>query len=580
MADYYGAFGDRGGFALGLAGWLTLNSVGLILVLIARSPWHWFLRSLLALGVVSSFTLLPGMEQSQAYDLVLVVFVQACVVLAPWLLFARDSSSRISWRFSLSSLLLFMPLVAIAAALASRVPRLIWGWSLGLLLIGAIAGLSTLSAAVVGLGLGRWWARLLAFVPALPSFGVFISLWLWRRASSGVPARSRWDAAGRWFAGGTALAVASLILVFFLSVFWCLATAQRLTPQPPLPFNGLDMIAQVGDQLPQRAPDVSVRVGTPWATNQALDQFMQQYAGEFAAARAALNKECRALPDDLAGTNMYRYAKYRNLGRGFQAASIAAARNGRPDEAVEYGLECYRLGRAVGIDGILIDVLVGRAVEGLGFDQLARVRHYLDRAAALQLSAQLLEFDRAREAPEIVLAREDAWQTTWLGWFGELQVLAGENHRAQETFVQLEQRSSAMLRLLATDLAVRAYFMDRGHLPETLEALVPEYLPAVPLDPFGEGPLRYRIEQRSWHARMLADRFERSQGTASTWLRQFGAIGQPPPFVVYSVGLNETDEGGVSDPERPWGWDYDFVCPPSMNWAYESLRPYFDLDGV
>jgi hypothetical protein len=62
-------------------------------------------------------------------------------------------------------------------------------------------------------------------------------------------------------------------------------------------------------------------------------------------------------------------------------------------------------------------------------------------------------------------------------------------------------------------LACRAYEEATGHLPETLEALVPDYLPAVPRDPFDGQPFRYSAEQR----------------------------------IVYSVGDNLTDDGGTRD---------------------------------
>jgi len=48
--------------------------------------------------------------------------------------------------------------------------------------------------------------------------------------------------------------------------------------------------------------------------------------------------------------------------------------------------------------------------------------------------------------------------------------------------------------LRATDvlLALRAYHLDHGTLPATLEALAPDYLPEVPTDPFSGHPFTYR----------------------------------------------------------------------------------------
>jgi hypothetical protein len=50
--------------------------------------------------------------------------------------------------------------------------------------------------------------------------------------------------------------------------------------------------------------------------------------------------------------------------------------------------------------------------------------------------------------------------------------------------------------LVRTQLAMRAYHRDRHAVPESLESLVPEYLPAVPVDAFGGAPLRFNRPNR------------------------------------------------------------------------------------
>ncbi|MGB9877802.1 MAG: hypothetical protein ACPLPS_08555, partial [bacterium] len=52
------------------------------------------------------------------------------------------------------------------------------------------------------------------------------------------------------------------------------------------------------------------------------------------------------------------------------------------------------------------------------------------------------------------------------------------------------------LEATATLLALRAYKKDKGHLPDNLSELVPEYLPEIPIDPFDGKPLRYSKEKR------------------------------------------------------------------------------------
>jgi hypothetical protein len=82
-----------------------------------------------------------------------------------------------------------------------------------------------------------------------------------------------------------------------------------------------------------------------------------------------------------------------------------------------------------------------------------------------------------------------------------------------------ETKNVARLRTARTALAVERYRLKHGQLPEGLEALVPEILESVPLDPYDAKPLRYR-------------RLERG-------------------YVVYSIGSNMVDDGGIEKVVAP-----------------------------
>ena len=80
-------------------------------------------------------------------------------------------------------------------------------------------------------------------------------------------------------------------------------------------------------------------------------------------------------------------------------------------------------------------------------------------------------------------------------------------------------RYRAELRCAAAALAAERYRLATGPWPEHLDQLVPEYLPAVPADPFDGQPLRLR---------RLAD-----------------------GLVVYSIGQDRQDDGGQRDRKQP-----------------------------
>jgi hypothetical protein len=82
--------------------------------------------------------------------------------------------------------------------------------------------------------------------------------------------------------------------------------------------------------------------------------------------------------------------------------------------------------------------------------------------------------------------------------------------------VQRFQRNDAALRCAIAALAVERYRLRHGRWPESLDALVPDLLRAVPMDPFDGKPLRYRRNAEE--------------------------------VAVYSVGPDGKDDGGVIAP--------------------------------
>ena len=81
------------------------------------------------------------------------------------------------------------------------------------------------------------------------------------------------------------------------------------------------------------------------------------------------------------------------------------------------------------------------------------------------------------------------------------------------------ERTRAKFRSAVACVAAMRYRNDHGNWPETLEALVPEYLPSVPLDPFTGKHVRYKIT-----------------GTGIT---------------AYSIGQNLADDDGVFNLNSP-----------------------------
>lgn len=89
-----------------------------------------------------------------------------------------------------------------------------------------------------------------------------------------------------------------------------------------------------------------------------------------------------------------------------------------------------------------------------------------------------------------------------------------------------DKKSAAKVKAEATLglLAIKAFQLKHGKLPETLEELVPEFLPAVPMDDYDGKPLRYRPAER----------------------------------LLYSVGSDFKDDGGIETDSRKHLPDFVF----------------------
>ncbi len=85
-------------------------------------------------------------------------------------------------------------------------------------------------------------------------------------------------------------------------------------------------------------------------------------------------------------------------------------------------------------------------------------------------------------------------------------------------------RQEARRLSLEAAIAAELYRRDYGNLPETLDNLVPDYLPAVPTDPFNGEPLRYVVNPRD--------------------------------FVIYALGEDLNDDLGSVE-EQPDGYPLD-----------------------
>lgn len=166
-------------------------------------------------------------------------------------------------------------------------------------------------------------------------------------------------------------------------------------------------------------------------------------------------------------------------------------------------------------------------------------------------------------------------QSGWIG-FGFSEV---------ETQLQTERRAARLL------IAIRRFELKHGRPPEAIAALVPEFLSAVPIDPFAFIPFSYRLARPGETVHMItrtpppAPATLTELGTGLVALGGGGATVENPqvavlPFtngaqaewtfavpagrpVVWSVGRDKRNDGGTkASTAVSWMGDLIYISPP------------------
>jgi len=157
-----------------------------------------------------------------------------------------------------------------------------------------------------------------------------------------------------------------------------------------------------------------------------------------------------------------------------------------------------------------LSVAVAGILRGLGVVDLSLIRH-LDRMAEAIEVAQREPWKRK----QAIEAAEARYNTS--GISSILNWLTPPSAR----LIVVNMQGMARMQVARTAVAVERYRVATGQLPQDIADLVPTYIETAPLDPFDGRPLRY----------------EKRDGG----------------YVVYSIGPDGTDDGGIERQPKPRG---------------------------
>jgi hypothetical protein len=270
-------------------------------------------------------------------------------------------------------------------------------------------------------------------------------------------------------------------LIFLGSVVY---NAFRVPPLPPLPtVNGYN-------DLTNSAAMVAANVSFYGDLNQSnLQVLVASDSAALQLARAGLKKECEVPLDySPAQTGMLNeLASIKRLGQAFAAEARLEEMQGRISDAAKSDLDLIHLGNESARGGVLIQQLVGLALERMGASGLQKLLPQMDAQTSRDSAAALETLDGQRQTWAEVMQQESDWSyRTFPGIKWEIhRIIEYKSIKKlnQKIELQLNQKIVST-RQLIIELAAHAYQLDKGHPVANINDLVPDYLKAIPQDPF------------------------------------------------------------------------------------------------
>jgi hypothetical protein len=553
----------------------ALTTVGLIAVWAATSLGNWFWRTMAFLGAMSPLLLIPAYEPFVAFVIQGAV-VAGGVKIARWRANRKTGEPFLRSRFSLKTILLAIVPAALLVAVAVRLPALNFlAWQ-SVLLIGLGSGAATLAAwwilygqssnrRVRGLlallmvsavslalacgdyfiysvdGIAGWppepaamgiinlfgtyadnapvlmWTPILLTVMVL--LVISVSILLARR--NGIPA-GHLKILGHVFG----VVVFSLSVVpaafIYLSLMNPLPIPGASIPNP----NGYDDFRAAGKMLPASLLVNSSSFDAETATEQELQQASDEIEETLDRVRQGLEKPVMINLDYTSQEPpLPEISNLRTMARGFAAQGRLLLKQDQPVHAAGVFLDGARYGVVLSRGGLMVDDLVGVACTGVACRGLYASSKRLPAEHIPHVIAAIEKLEFERDPAEDVVYRDRVWSQRACGWYGHLLDICSQyfdnGWDTSEGYVLARKRELTTLRLLQLELALRLYEHDHGRHPESLDALVPEYIEAVPVDPMA------------------------ASGELLRYAKSATGI------VPYSVGMNGIDDQGQADEDDP-----------------------------
>lgn len=328
------------------------------------------------------------------------------------------------------------------------------------------------------------------------------------------------------------IAAAMVITVGWFGYCWLFPAYNR--PVQPDP-NAYNTLIELSGKLAKRTGF--------WAemSDQELATVVAANEPILAEARKALREESVVALDWnadehwLGKVHLQQAQRLRQLARAFAAEGRHAQIEGDYRRAVTCGLDAMQLVKASSNGGLGTDFLMGL---GINYGTSHWLRDACETATledCKYVLNNLPDVTEQMEPPAAITERE--WHFfrrvngAYMTFMMEM-TFANNRHDFEKRMGDSLRLAQALNDLIQLHYAIRAFELTENRLPKSLEELVPRELKSIPKDPFNGKDFVYQAGK---------DR-----------------------YLLYSVGPNGFDDGGVEDPKDHNQGDL-FLEPSSMN---------------
>ncbi|HEY5233569.1 MAG TPA: hypothetical protein VIK35_08560 [Verrucomicrobiae bacterium] len=277
------------------------------------------------------------------------------------------------------------------------------------------------------------------------------------------------------------------ILAFPFVILFGFLASQVVGPLPPIqPLpnpNGYDDFVKAGKMTASNTSDFDKM------NEQELQTLVDGNSNALQLVRSGLRMQCRVALDysPNSSTLLDQLAGMKRLAQAFAAEGRLAEMGNRPGAAAKSYLDAIHFGNESVRGGVLINELVGIAIEANATSHLTNLVERLDAKSCRETAATLEALDSQRQTWNEFMQQENDWShRAFTGVRNEIARLMARKSLlpAQAAAGRKWKQQQIKTRQLIIDFAARAYELDKGKPPVSVADLVPDYLKAIPQDPF------------------------------------------------------------------------------------------------